>query len=741
MAVNISQSSGWRPIHFYLVMVAGLAISLLVADVGVLLALTGLVVVLPRLGNLFAGSASSRPLILISALAVSTLVLDAVNVGFNLSSAWLRIPILALCVAIIVQYGVRLAQEYRDITIRTKLILTVLSVTFLSLSAVGFINNLVLQREINDQLEITLQSIASEEASGIGDVLVSELNLLTVLSTNNLVQISSLAATINNPYSQADIDELDLLWRAADEADNDSDPFVSSVLSSPVSDELRLFRNAFPEHVELFLTDRSGINIAATNRTSDYYQADEGWWQATFADGKGAVFIGQPEFDASSNTLAVNMALPIWSPNQGQIVGILRTTVDISIFNDLLAEATIGETGGVDLRLADDTMISPVGDTALQDLAPDTVSALASMAGFFGEIDYQGHAALVALEPVSSSAPENAELLESLGWFVIAHQAQSEALEAVQAASQTTLLVVALALLASGALAAVLSQLLTRPINDLTVAAARLRSGDFSVQADVTRNDEIGVLAATFNDMTVQIQDLVTSLEDRVADRTRALAISAQISRQLSTILDRERLVSEVVNQVQTAFDYYHAQIYLWDQDRSHLTMAAGTGNAGKLLKDSDHKVPLGSGLVGRAADTNTVMLAADTQVDPDWVANPLLYQTRAEVALPIAIGDQVLGVLDVQHRESGGLTEADVDVLGSIANQVAVALQNANTYVITQEEADRKTTLNEINRKNQNTQSVEDALRVAVREIGRVAGSQSTRVHLGTPPSNAGMD
>jgi putative methionine-R-sulfoxide reductase with GAF domain len=720
---------------------AVLALSVLVADVAVPLALALITLTAPG-SRLAAPRATTRNVgATLRIVALIAVAIDLVDFGLGLNSAWIRIPVLLIGIGFVLFYLIGLVNRFKDISVRNKLILGFLFVTSVSLGAVGFVNNLILQREISDQLQITMQSIASEEASGIGDLLVSELNLLQVLSTNNLLQISSVAATINNSYSQADIAELDSLWRAADAANNDSDPFVSSVLSSPVSDELRVFRESFPAHVELFVTDRSGINIAATNRTSDYYQADEDWWQAAFAQGAGAVFIGQPEFDDSSDTLAVNMAMPIWSPNQDQIVGILRTTVDISILNEILGSVAIGQTGGVDLRLPNDTMISPVGEQRIQELSPTTIQAFALMGDFYGEIDYQGHEALVALQPVSSTSVEDAALLESLGWFVVAHQARAEALQAVQAATRTTVLVVALALLAAGALAGLFAQLLTRPIVELTDAAERLQQGDFTAQAQIMSGDEIGTLAATFNDMTVQIQDLVSSLEDRVADRTRALAISAQISRQLSTILEEKRLVREVVEQVKQAFDYYHVQIYMWDSDRYHLNLAAGTGNAGQLLLESTHQIPLGTGLVGWAADTNTVMIAEDTVADPHWMPNPLLPKTRSEVAIPIALADQVLGVLDVQHVQPSGLTAADVDVLVSIANQVAVALQNANTYVVTQEEAQRKSLINDINRKIHSTQSVEDALRVAVREIGRIAGAKRTQVQLGTQPSNSGLD
>jgi PAS domain S-box-containing protein len=187
-----------------------------------------------------------------------------------------------------------------------------------------------------------------------------------------------------------------------------------------------------------------------------------------------------------------------------------------------------------------------------------------------------------------------------------------------------------------------------------------------------------------------ELQVLNSSLEERVSERTRALQATTEVSRRLSTILDRDALVKEVVEQVQSVFDYYHVHIYLFDDGQQNLLMVGGTGEAGQIMLRRGHMIPLESGLVGRSARMNQVVLVPDTGVEPGWLANSLLPETRSEVAVPIAFGEKVMGVLDVQHNIVNGLTQDDADLLQSIANQVAIAIQNARQYAQAQESEGR---------------------------------------------------
>jgi putative methionine-R-sulfoxide reductase with GAF domain len=270
-----------------------------------------------------------------------------------------------------------------------------------------------------------------------------------------------------------------------------------------------------------------------------------------------------------------------------------------------------------------------------------------------------------------------------------------------------------------------------RAISNLTNTATAIAAGDLERTAPVESNDEIGKLAVAFNTMTGQLRELVVSLEQRVADRTRALKLSAEVSRRLSTILEPSQLVAQVVQSLQETFNYYHVHIYLFDESNENLVMVGGSGEAGQQMLARGHKIPAGKGLVGRAAQTGTAVLVADTSKEPDWLPNPLLPETKSEIAVPIIVGDEILGALDVQQNIIDGLGQEDMELLFGVASQVAIALRNARQFSEAQRRSHRETLSTQITQQIQSTRTVESALQVAARELGRVVHASRTRVRV----------
>jgi GAF domain-containing protein len=147
--------------------------------------------------------------------------------------------------------------------------------------------------------------------------------------------------------------------------------------------------------------------------------------------------------------------------------------------------------------------------------------------------------------------------------------------------------------------------------------------------------------------------------------------------------LNLDELLTTMVNQVQRNFGYYHVHIYLLDDKNENLVVIEGTGNAGAEMKARGHYIALNTptSLVAQAARNKQIVWVDNVREAPDWLPNPLLPDTQTEMAVPIIIEGKVVGVLDVQGDEVAGLDEADAGLLRSLANQVAVAIQNSRLF------------------------------------------------------------
>ncbi len=197
------------------------------------------------------------------------------------------------------------------------------------------------------------------------------------------------------------------------------------------------------------------------------------------------------------------------------------------------------------------------------------------------------------------------------------------------------------------------------------------------------------------------------------------MGVVAAVGIATSTITDSQKLLQEVVDLSKKSFKLYHAHIYLLNEAGDTLELTAGAGEVGKQMVSEKRKIPL-EGVV-----VNDVTLA------PDFLPNPLLPDTRSELATPMIAAGKVIGVLDVQSETANRFTEVDVSIKTTLASQVAVALQNARSFQQTKKQVKRETAVNLITRKIQDATSIEAALQVTARELGHALGMKSTVITL----------
>jgi GAF domain-containing protein len=188
-------------------------------------------------------------------------------------------------------------------------------------------------------------------------------------------------------------------------------------------------------------------------------------------------------------------------------------------------------------------------------------------------------------------------------------------------------------------------------------------------------------------------QELNETLEQRVAERTREgewratqIATGAEISRIASQELDPDRLLRTVADLIGKRFQFYYVGIFIVDNEGRNAVLRAVTGPAGQTMLERGHQLEVGgTSMVGWVCANRKARIALDVGEEPVRFANPLLPFTRSEMALPLRVGDRVIGALDIQSMQAQAFDENDITALQGMADQIAVALENARLFQQTQ--------------------------------------------------------
>lgn len=179
-----------------------------------------------------------------------------------------------------------------------------------------------------------------------------------------------------------------------------------------------------------------------------------------------------------------------------------------------------------------------------------------------------------------------------------------------------------------------------------------------------------------------ELHGVLASMEAHVANRTRDLALAAEVGRNLSQVRQLEQLLTQAVELILQRFNLYYAQVYLVDRTGRSLEMRSGTGSVGAELLRRRHRLPVDmSSINGSAAVEKRAVIVKDTTSSAIHRPNPLLPETRSEMAVPLLVGERVVGVLDMQSRLPGGLTTDSLPAFEALAGQLAVAIENARLF------------------------------------------------------------
>ena len=228
---------------------------------------------------------------------------------------------------------------------------------------------------------------------------------------------------------------------------------------------------------------------------------------------------------------------------------------------------------------------------------------------------------------------------------------------------------------------------LVKPIEQLTEGATKIGQGEWDTPLPQSELREIDGLSHTLSTMSAQLKNTLGTLEQRVADRTRNLELAAEVGRTVSQVRGLDVMLKDACELILKEFNLYYVQVYLTDPSQTNLVLEAGTGEVGAQLVGRGHSLPLNTGSInGRAAVERHSVVISDTAISATFHPNKLLPDTRGEMAVPLIVGDKVVGVLDMQSSNPGVLTDEILPAFEALAGQMAVAVQNANLLAETEQ-------------------------------------------------------
>lgn len=591
-------------------------------------------------------------------------------------------------------YAVTIFRRAGTYPLRAKLIVSFLIITLIPIIALGSYNNRVTRNILTQQAETNLSGLATETAISIDSYIASQLDIIRTES-----QQPSLAT-----FLQSDV---------SDRAENEA-VALQTLLTFARKDPVFI--------VSYSILNMRGRNVLSTDQ-SQIGLDERAYEYFTAPIANGTPYISNLLFKTSYPT--IYFTAPIRA-DDGSIVGVLRAEYYASIFQSIVQSSSVERSAETQLLIFDkDTLLRIAGTSerkknylSFKEFSPGQILELQAQQklppGVYEQAVFPSPDFAAGIEKVTSQAifqvtqGSRSEIvmvvagktLSTQPWVVTAQQAASQIYAQAEAQARANVLL-SLGLTLFAMLAALgVTRVVSSPLGMLARVAEQITAGDLSARAVVTTDDDVGRLSNLFNEMTTRLSQTLSGLEQRVEERTLALQAaneqSSQRARQLQSIADVSKIITReqniekllplITDVVSQQFGYYHIGIFLLDETRRAAILQASNSPGGQRMLANGHRLTLGaSSIVGYTALTGKPRIALDVGEDAVFFNNPNLPETHSEMALPLVVRGAVTGVIDMQSKQSGAFTQEDIDILSILADQVAIAIENARLFQQTQ--------------------------------------------------------
>lgn len=441
----------------------------------------------------------------------------------------------------------------------------------------------------------------------------------------------------------------------------------------------------YPEMYLVHTLDMSGFNVARSDENELRGYSDRIWFQRAAA---GEIGI-QVVISRTINRPALSIAAPIRNA-RGEIIGVCGLTTTIESVSAEIVGAKIGETGYAYVVDENNFVIAhpdpAYTDQELFDLSnyPPVVRLRQDGEGLITFTDENGVTWRAYVRALDN------------GWGIVVQQTEAELLAPVRVFQRGLAIVISVGVFALVLVTWFTLRRALAPIRIVTETASAIAEGELERVVPVTSGDEIGVLGTAFNQMAARLRELIGGLEARIAERTAELTAAnernqrravqfeaiAQVAHSIASLQNLEILLPRITELISERFGFYHVGIFLLDNKKEFAVLMAANSEGGKRMLARRHSLKVGeTGIVGNVAFTGIPRIALDVDADAVFFQNPDLPATRSEIALPLQYRDQIIGVLDMQSTQPIAFQQEDVAVFSTLADQIAVAIENARLF------------------------------------------------------------
>lgn len=723
---------------------------IVVQGLGLLVATITMLVLLAIVGLSMASNYSAVGVVATLVFGVAAFTLDSVLSAdrVRLPQVEIYAPYLALAIAIPI--FVVFVREFNRFSLQIKITLGILLTGGIIVATIAFFGAGRAVDIVNSISEKYEASVTSETEAQILNRVQTQANTINLVFAEIMNDAANMAQYRANLESQKGVFTDSAYWNSVDkifklqtgQTGNSSSDVASVFIPStiPINEEMLTdlntsvnldflapdFLQSHPETVAIYFIGASGYTVyypntnLASNVPANFDPRSEDFYTIVTPERNINKLPRwtNPYLDPADAGGIVTLSVPVYSENS-TFIGVLGVDVQIEKISDLVSDIQLGATDFAFLVDANGFIISmpeqgyqvfgieqreissnpldrqSIFDTESQILQFAAQRIVINETNLL-DVSINGAQTYLAVENLPSTnyklvifAPTgelNTQILASR------QEVQNEIQASIQSASFILIGLFIGALIVS----LFVGQIITRPVKRLTNIVEQIASGNLTARASVDTQDEVGLLAGTFNLMAEQLNTTLQGLEVKVAERTSELEIISQsnaqraaqfesiarISRIISSAQTLEKLLPQITQTISEEFGFYHVGIFLLEVHREFAVLAAANSEGGKRMLERNHRLRVGeTGIVGFVTRAGQPRIALDVGADAVYFNNPDLPETRSEIALPLRVEADIFGALDVQSTKTNAFTEEDINILSVLADQVSIAIQNARSY------------------------------------------------------------